>query len=493
VQLRPRSAESHIDLGSLLKEKGELDAAVKCYSRALELSPQDVNALMGLGHALQKKGALIEARAHCRRAVELQPENAEAHNALGDVLKEQGTLDEALLAFRRAIELRPTFAECLSTLGTVFEELGRFPEAEESLRAAVRYNCRPAFAQFKLAEILRGKLAEEDLARHQNLLADPDLTDTQRFLLLFGLARVCDAKGDYAAAAGHLAQANALQRADFNKRGRPYNRDTYEALAAGLIEACTPEFFRRVRDFSLDTELPVFVVGLPRSGTTLVEQVLASHPQVFGAGEILLAGGTLAGFGGDISGQVQGLQAMDRETAARAAQQHIEKLASLAPAAQRIVDKLPENYLHLGMLAALFPRARFIHCRRDFRDVALSCWTTPFGEVRWANDQDDIVARVRVYRQIMDHWRQVLPVPIMEVDYEDTVGDLEGVARRLVAFCGLEWAPSCLEFHRTERAVATASAVQVRQPVYKTSVQRWRNYAPYLAPLFARLEDIERS
>ena len=140
------------------------------------------------------------------------------------------------------------------------------------------------------------------------------------------------------------------------------------------------------------------------------------------------------------------------------------------------------------MLAALFPRARFIHCRRDLRDVALSCWITPFGEVRWANDQDDIVSRFRIYRQIMDHWRQVLPVPIMEVDYEEAVADLEGVARRLVAFCGLPWAPTCLEFHRTKRAVTTASAVQVRQPVYKTSVQRWRNYELYLAQLFARLQ-----
>ncbi len=309
-------------------------------------------------------------------------------------------------------------------------------------------------------------------------------------MLHYGLASVRDARGDYAAAAEHTAQANALQRADFINRGQPYRSDSYESLTARLIAACTPEFFQRVRGFGNESELPVFIVGLPRSGTTLVEQILASHPRVFGAGEVKIAGDTLAEFGADGSDAVESMSRMDRQTAARAAERHLEKLRSLAPAADRIVDKMPDNYLHLGMLAALLPRAKFIHCRRDLRDVAVSCWMTPFEEVRWANDQDDIASRFRVYRQIMDHWRRVLPVPILDVDYEETVADLEGVARRLIDFCGLSWEPRCLEFHHSKRPVATASAAQVRRPVYKTSVERWRNYEPYLAPLFARLEEM---
>ncbi len=328
------------------------------------------------------------------------------------------------------------------------------------------------------------------MAAQQRLLAETDLTDVQRFLLHYGLASVRDARGDYAAAAEHLVQANALQHADFIKRGQPYRSDTYESLAAQLIAACTPEFYEHVRGFGHQSELPVFVFGLPRSGTTLIEQVLASHSRVFGAGEIKLAGDTLAGFGADGSDAVEAMRRMDRPSAARAAERHLEKLRVLAPAAERIVDKMPDNYLHLGMLAALLPRAKFIHCRRDLRDVAVSCWMTPFEEVRWANDQRDIAARFRVYRQIMDHWRRVLPVPILNVDYEEIVADLEDVSRRLIEFCGLPWEPGCLEFHHSKRAVSTASAAQVRRPVYKTSVQRWRNYEPYLAPLFARLDDM---
>jgi hypothetical protein len=159
-------------------------------------------------------------------------------------------------------------------------------------------------------------------------------------------------------------------------------------------------------------------------------------------------------------------------------------------AASRIVDKMPENYLALGLLASLFPRAKLIHCRRDLRDVAVSCWMTYFAKVRWANDPEHIVSRFHEYQRVMEHWRTVLPVPLLEVDYEETVADLEGVARKLVAWCGLAWEPACLEFHRAKRPVGTASAVEVRQPVFRTSVGRWKHYERALAPLLARLEGV---
>ena len=154
------------------------------------------------------------------------------------------------------------------------------------------------------------------------------------------------------------------------------------------------------------------------------------------------------------------------------------------------MDKLPDNYLYLGLLAGLFPRAKFIHCRRDLRDVAVSCWMTHFGEICWANDQQDIASRFRGYQRMMAHWREVLPAPLLDMDYEETVADLEGVARRLVAWCGLAWEPTCLNFQEAKRPVRTASAVQVRQPLYGTSVARWRHYEDALGRLFAGLESV---
>jgi hypothetical protein len=181
----------------------------------------------------------------------------------------------------------------------------------------------------------------------------------------------------------------------------------------------------------------VFVVGLPRSGTTLIEQILASHPQVFGAGETRLAADTLAALGGQGADFMEGFRRLDRPTARRLAARHLEKLRALGRAALRIVDKTPDNYLALGLLASLFPRAKFIHCRRDLRDVAVSCWMTHFRDVRWANDQQQIASRCHEHQRLMEHWRKVLPAPLLEVDYEETVADLEGVARKLVAWCGL--------------------------------------------------------
>ncbi len=238
----------------------------------------------------------------------------------------------------------------------------------------------------------------------------------------------------------------------------------------------------------MESEVPVFLVGLPRSGTTLIEQILAGHSQVFSAGEIKLAGETLAALGGQDTEPLEGLRQLDRATARRLAARHLERLRDFSPVARRIVDKMPENYLWLGFLASIFPRAKFIHCRRDLRDVAVSCWMTSFHDVRWASDQQHIASRFQQYRRVMDHWHEVLPVPLLEMDYEETVADLEAAARKLVAWCGLEWEPACLEFHQTKRPVGTASAVQVRQPLYTTSVGRWKRYEQELSSLFARLE-----
>ena len=303
----------------------------------------------------------------------------------------------------------------------------------------------------------------------------------------FGLAQVLDARGEYAETAEHVDYGNSLQLSEWRKRGQVYDPKKHELFVTQMMTVCTPDFFERVRDFGLDSEVPVFVVGLPRSGTTLIEQILASHSNVFGAGEIKLAQDTMAALGGQVTDSIEGLRQLNGQTAQRLALGYLERLRTLNPTAIRIVDKMPENYVFLGLLASLLPRAKFIHCRRDIRDVAVSCWMTHFQEIRWANDQQHITSRFHEYQRIMEHWRKVLPVPLLEVDYEEIVVDLEAVARRLIAWCGLEWEPRCLEFYHTKRLVSTASAVQVRQPVYRTSVGRWKHYQQALASLFARL------
>jgi hypothetical protein len=385
----------------------------------------------------------------------------------------------------------PEVAEAHSALGSALAEAGDLAGAEGSFRGALRQNTRFAFAHLKLAELLDGRLPDDDLAAQRRLLENGDLNDAQRLLLHFASARVCDARGDYAAAAAHLERGHALELSERRKLGQEYDPDEFRSLVDRMISVSWPECFERARDFGLagfgaESELPVFVVGLPRSGTTLIEQILASHSQVFGAGEIKLVDSTVAALasGADF---LDGFRDIDRDTAQQLASRHLKSLRDLDRSALRIVDKMPENYFYLGLLAALFPRARLIHCRRDLRDVAVSCWMTHFQEICWASDQYHIASRFHDYLRLMAHWRRDLPLPLLEVDYEETVADLEGVARKIVAWCGLEWEPACLDFHRAKRPVSTASLVQVRQPIFRSSVGRWKRYEQILAPLFDQL------
>jgi tetratricopeptide (TPR) repeat protein len=402
-----------------------------------------------------------------------------------------GRLDRAEDCFREAIRLKPQLASAHAGLGAVLEELGELDRSQVALREALRHNPRHVGSLARLATRLRAELPEADQSTIEELLADPDLPAEHRWPLQFGLAHVLDARGEFDRAAALTLQANALQLTDFQKRGRGYDPGTHHMLVGHLIEVFTPGFIARVRGFGLETERPVFVMGMPRSGTTLTEQILASHPRVFGAGELRLARETFEAVPaalGRSEAPLDCMEYLDCTAAQDLARRHLNELAALNDSADRVVDKMPENTLYLGLIAALFPRAKLIHCRRDVRDVALSCWMAHFAQVRWACDADHIASRIHEYQRVMNHWRWVLPVPVFEVDYEAMVADPERVARELVAWCDLEWHPGCLEFYKTRRPVRTTSVAQVRRPIHNNSVGRWKNYESSLAPLFAKLK-----
>lgn len=480
------------NMGQALQEEGQLDEALAWYQRALQRDPNSARILTNMASLFEELERHDEAIAHYELALRLEPEYAEAYCGLGWVRHEQGQFSEAMPLYRRALELRPDLAGGYCNLGTLLEELSDFPEAERCLREALRLDPSHSGALAQLATLLRGKLPEADQAAMLHLVADPNLSAPKRTALDYSLALVLDAKGAYDQAAEHLRHANALRLADWRKRGKPeYDPADHERFVNGMMATCTPEFFERMGGFGLETERPIFIVGLPRSGTTLTEQILANHSQVFGAGELALAHegfGSLSQLMGRDASALECLDRLDRETARLLAERHLDRLRELHAHAPRVADKMPDNYLYLGLLAALFPNATFIHCRRDLRDVAVSCWMTHFRHIRWACDPEHIASRFRTHQHLMEHWRRVLPVPVLEVDYEETVADLEGVARRLVAWCGLDWEPGCLSFHEGRRPVRTASVTQVRQPIYTHSVARWKHYEQALAPLLAQLE-----
>jgi tetratricopeptide (TPR) repeat protein len=492
LRLDPNLARAHTHLGQILQQEGKFDDALTWLKQAVALDANDADAWAALAELHDEREEPAEAIPCWERVLVLAPDRAAAHNSLGWALQEEGRLAEAGEHYRTALQLQPEWPGTQLNLGGLHEEQGEMAEAEAAFRTALKLQPSFALPYARLATLLRGKLPDADRAALEERLADPKLERGPRARLLFALAHVLDAAGDYARAADCLRQANALAL-ELAKGKRDYSPADHERFVDGLIAAFTPEFFGRLAGAGLATRRPLFVFGLPRSGTTLIEQVLASHPAVHGAGELRLVRRSFEAIPsvlGRAEAPLVAIPHLDAAAVRRLAEQHLEKLNALGAGVGRpehIVDKMPDNYMYLGLLALMFPQATFIHCRRDLRDIAVSCWMTDFRSIRWANDPDHLPTRFQQYGRLMAHWRAVLPAPVHDVAYEEAVADLESVARRLVAACGLDWHPACLEFHRTRRPIRTASVTQVRQPIYKQSVARWKNYETHLRDLFGRL------
>ena len=490
LRLNPKLALTCNNLGQSFQEEGDLETSLEWYRRGLSIDPDSARIHCNLGSLFQEREQYEIAEQYYDRALQLDPSLAEAHHGRGSILLEQGDIPSALAHFREALRRRPHFAAAHCSLGTIQEELGHLEQAERSFREALLNDPDHSGAHAQLATLLRGRLPDSDLAASRELAANPNLTDGKRSALIFGLAHVDDARKDYLTAADELRVANSLSLADRTRRGQQYDPDMHDEFVDRLIEIYTPAYFERVRGSGINSDRPVFIIGLPRSGTTLTEQILASHPNVFGAGELGWAGSTFAKLPQIMSSNAPDWQCaghLDGSLIKELASQFLNRLSALEPTAHRVVDKMPDNYLYVGLISTLFPQARIIHCRRDLRDTAVSCWMTNFRQIRWANDQKHIAARFRAYLRLMNHWKRALPTPILDVDYEETVLDVEGTARRLVSWIGLDWDQACVAFYEHQRPVRTASVTQVRQPIYGSSVARWKNYEFALSQLFTAL------
>jgi tetratricopeptide (TPR) repeat protein len=496
VRLAPDVPKVHVNRGLAFRGDGQFARAAASFQRAVDLAPDDVALWQSLASAHAADEDYSAAIPCCERLLQFDPNRAEWHNDLGWALQQEGRHDEAAASYRRALELEPGQLDAQLNLGSLHEILGDLTEAEKQFRLAQERAPDAPRVMAVLATLLRGKLPDADRETIVARLDDPALHDQGRTSLLFGLAQVADAQGDYRQAALCLDQANQLALEQPRKRGKRYDPAEHDRFLGRLVESFTPELFARLEGAGDPTLQPVFVFGMPRSGTTLVEQVLASHSRVHGAGELRLVRQTF-----EAIATVVGLDeplpaclaALDAAGVAELARRHLDELGKIvnrgAPGfmPDRVVDKMPDNYLYVGLIAMIFPRATLIHVRRDPRDIALSCWMTNFRSIRWANDRDHLAGRFEGHRRMTEHWRSILPARVNEVVYERLVDDFENEARRLVELCGLDWEPGCLNFHETSRPVHTASVTQVRQPLYRRSVARWKHYEEGLGPLFDRL------
>jgi tetratricopeptide (TPR) repeat protein len=493
LRLRPALAPAHAGLGLLFRARKRIAEALAFFEQAVALDAANVFFWTYLAETHVDLEDFPEAIRCWRRALALEPDRTESLYGLGHALREAGRDAEAEPHLRAAVRHRPDWAAAHVGLGQWHEQRGEAVEAADAYRTAVRCDPSCADAHAHLAELLRDRLPEADRLALEGRLADPQLPAEGRIHLLFARAGLLERGGDWRGAADCARQGHAL--ASQLPRGGGYDPEVHRLFVDRMMAVMGCDFFRRSAGAGATTRRPVFIVGLPRSGTTLVEQVLASHPQVFAGGELPFAWQSFVAIPaamGRAGDPLDSLADLDAAAVRRLAERHLARMDALdGGRSDRVTDKQPGNYVYLGLLAVLFPDAHFVHCRRDLRDVAVSCWMTHFRWLEWTHEQAWIAARFREYVRLMGHWRRALPVPLHEVVYEEIVADLEGTARKLVAACGLEWHPACLEFHRTRRPVRTASASQVRTPLYSTSVGRWRRYQEELAELFAACEELQ--
>ena len=476
LALNPNYVEALNNLGIALRELGERREALTLYRRALELDPGRAGSYGNLGQLLFELAQVEEAAASFQRAVALQPDSAALHTSLAAAQRMQHRAGEAEASCRAALAIDPNCVQALTLLGELHADRGEFAEAQQRFEQALAVDPGFPFTYWSIAA--HRKMSVDDvgwLQGAQALLAKP-LAVADEISLRFALGKYFDDVAQYDDAFGSYRQANELSK----RYGRKYDGSKLTARIDRLIGTFDATFIRRCQTDASPSELPVFVVGMPRSGTSLVEQILASHPAVFGAGELNFWDTAFAAF--------ESAAATDNRAAGLVpgmAREFLGQLSALSGSALRVIDKMPANFTYAGLIHAALPRARIIHVQRHPIDTCLSIYFHNFlNRGAYANDLSNLAHSYAEYLRLIAHWRAVLPpAALLEVPYEGMIADQEGWTRRMLDFIGLPWDPRCLEFHQTDRVVITASNWQVRQKLNSGAVGRWRHYERHIGPL----------
>jgi tetratricopeptide (TPR) repeat protein len=478
LALDPRNAGAHNNLGVALCNLGRYVEAAEQFRQAIGIKDNYADAQFNLGSLLRSQGRYVESEQPLRRALKIKPIHIEAQISLAATLVNFGRMRESRELLDKALRTAPRHVDGLLTMGQLAAREGRFAEAEGWFNRALEVDPKAPHAWVGLAALRRMTSADAAWLRGAEQSADGGLQPMIEANVRYAIGKYYDEVGDFGRAFRSYQRANELVKTG----AEPYDRDARTRFVDGLIQAYPRAMPGQEQPGAADSALAVFVVGMPRSGTTLIEQIVASHPAVHGAGELEFWGFTVRKHEARLQREPPG-EALRRKLAAK----YLRVLAGGAPGALRVVDKSPFNYNYLGIIHAVLPQARVIHVRRDPIDTCLSCYFQDFPPaLNFTLDLADLGHYYREYRRLMDHWRATLPPGVLlDVPYEELIADQWGWSRRMIEFLGLPWDDRCLSFHSTDRSVLTASYWQVRQRIYSSSIGRWRNYEKFIGPLLA--------
>jgi len=488
LDLRPDYAEALDNLGLTRAQLEQHDEAVALHDHAAAISPTNATIRIHLGNALLAVQRYEQARTAFEAALRYNPGDAAALNGLGAAFDHLGRNDEAEAAFRAALASNPTFGDAACNLGSILLNAGDIDSARAWFERALAFEPRNGRYHFYVVLSRSGSVDDSQIAAMERLeVESSELSPAERVHLQFALASVYETTGDYDVAFQHLIDGNALKRKSIR-----YDETATLQFAALLMIAFTKPFIDALGGWGNPTARPLFILGMPRSGTTLVEQLLASQPAVCGAGELPVLGLLARELWQRIS---DGMRLSDLGAQIRTfGDRYVTATDHFAENATYVTDKMPSNFWYVPLIHLALPNARIIHVRRDRLDTCVSCFATLFeeGTMPYAYDLGEIARYYQAYEQMMAKWRTLLPKDrFIEVHYEQLIGDFETEARRLVAFCGLPWDAGALAFHEVRRPVRTASNIQVRRPLYRSAVGRSRRFAAQLAQLDGFRPEVE--
>jgi len=449
LTILPDNALLHRHLGASLHRMGQTQKAVRCFQQALKLRPGYVGARIDLALVLRQLGRTEEALAQLEEAIDLKPDDVDAHISLALTLRQMGQTEHAIERLEQFLSVRPT-------CGLAYYHISMMRPREELIPAV------------------------------EKIVSDPELPIGDEILCHFALGNCFDGSKSFDRAFSHYLKANTLERKTFTYDPRENIR-----VFDRLIKVYSKRFFQDKHQFGSASQLPVFIVGLPRSGTTLVEQIVSSHPEVHGAGEIEAFAGvnlSIAQQLDDADPPPECMSNIDARMAEKYSARYLQELELHCPTATRITDKLPGNFVRIGLIKTLFPDARIVHCQRNPLDNCISLFFHHFTALKCSFELTELGQYYLDYQRLMSHWQDLFAGGIFDLKYEELVTDQERVSKRLIDYLDLEWDERCLDFHKNERVVMSPSNIQVRRPIYESSIDRWKAYEKHLGPLIEVLQ-----